>query len=108
MLGVILLVSTFILGLICSVITAIISALFLCEIANTLPLERKDKINYVVLLALPLVWVQCSRHSVSLVHYRHHQAAGCTLHAGFWYLMDQLGILIILVSWAVLSSLCST
>ena len=35
--------------MICSVITAIISALFLCEIANTLPLDRKNKINYVII-----------------------------------------------------------
>ena len=47
-LSVIIFASTLILGVICSVITAIISALFLCEIANTLPLARKDKINFVI------------------------------------------------------------
>ena len=46
--SIIIFAATLILGVICSVITAIISSLFLCEIANTMPLERKDKINFVI------------------------------------------------------------
>jgi predicted cation transporter len=96
-LGVILLVSTFILGLICSVITAIISALFLCEIANTLPLERKDKINYVVIACFAIgLGAVLTPLGEPLSTIAITKLQGEPYHAGFWYLMDQLGILIIL------------
>jgi len=102
-LGVIIFVSTFILGLICSVITAIISSLFLCEIANTLPLDRKNKINYVIIacfaiglgavltpLGEPLSTIAITKLQGAPLY------AGGPGNAGFWYLMDQLGILIVL------------
>lgn len=102
-LGVIIFVSTVILGLICSVITAIISALFLCEIANTLPLERKDKINYVVIacfaiglgavltpLGEPLSTIAIAKLQGPPMY------DGGPGNAGFFYLFDQLGVLIIL------------
>jgi predicted cation transporter len=102
-LGVIIFVSTFILGLICSVITAIISSLFLCEIANTLPLDRKNKINYVIIacfaiglgavltpLGEPLSTIAISKLSGAPLY------DGGPGNAGFFYLLDQLGILIIL------------
>jgi predicted cation transporter len=102
-LGVIIFVSTFILGLICSVITAIISSLFLCEIANTLPLDRKNKINYVIIacfaiglgavltpLGEPLSTIAISKLSGAPMY------DGGPGNAGFLYLFDQLGILIIL------------
>jgi predicted cation transporter len=102
-LGVIVFVSTFILGLICSVITAIISSLFLCEIANTLPLDRKNKINYVIIacfaiglgavltpLGEPLSTIAISKLSGEPLR------LGGPGNAGFFYLFDQLGILIIL------------
>jgi predicted cation transporter len=96
-LGVILLVSTFALGLICSVITAIISALFLCEIANTLPLERKDKINYVVIACFAIgLGAVLTPLGEPLSTIAITKLQGAPYHAGFWYLMDQLGILIIL------------
>ncbi len=102
-LSVIIFVSTLVLGLICSVITAIISALFLCEIANTLPLDRKNKINYVIIacfaiglgavltpLGEPLSTIAISKLSGPAVY----EGGPCC--AGFFYLFDQLGILIVL------------
>jgi predicted cation transporter len=111
-LGIIIFVSTFILGLICSVITAIISSLFLCEIANTLPLDRKNKINYVIIacfaiglgavltpLGEPLSTIAISKLSGEPIHDPVLFAATNGIgpgNAGFFYLFDQLGILIIL------------
>ena len=96
-LGVILFISTFILGLICSVITAIISALFLCEIANTLPLERKDKINYVVIACFAIgLGAVLTPLGEPLSTIAITKLQGAPYYAGFWYLMDQLGILIVL------------
>ena len=101
-LGVIIFVSTFILGLICSVITAIISSLFLCEIANTLPLDRKNKINYVIIacfaIGLGAVLTPLGE-PLSTIAITKLQGAplydGGPGNAGFLYLLDQLGILII-------------
>ena len=102
-LGVIIFVSTLILGLICSVITAIIASLFLCEIANTLPLDRKNKINYVIIacfaiglgavltpLGEPLSTIAIAKLQGPPMY------DGGPGNAGFLYLFDQLGILIIL------------
>ena len=102
-LGVIIFVSTFVLGLICSVITAIISALFLCEIANTLPLDRKNKINYVIVacfaIGLGAVLTPLGE-PLSTIAITKLQGAplypGGPGNAGFFYLIDQLGILIVL------------
>ncbi|HWQ18840.1 MAG TPA: DUF1646 family protein, partial [Methanotrichaceae archaeon] len=95
--GVILFVATFVLGLICSVITAIISALFLCEIANTLPLARKDKINFVVIACFAIgLGAVLTPLGEPLSTIAITKLQGAPYHAGFWYLMDQLGILIIL------------
>ena len=102
-LGVIIFVSTLILGLICSVITAIIASLFLCEIANTLPLDRKNKINYVIVacfaiglgavltpLGEPLSTIAIAKLQGPPMY------DGGPGNAGFLYLFDQLGVLIIL------------
>jgi len=102
-LGVIIFVSTLVLGLICSVITAIISSLFLCEIANTLPLDRKNKINYVIIacfaiglgavltpLGEPLSTIAITKLQGPPLY------EGGPGNAGFLYLFDQLGVLIIL------------
>ena len=102
-LGVIIFVSTLVLGLICSVITAIIASLFLCEIANTLPLDRKNKINYVIIacfaiglgavltpLGEPLSTIAIAKLQGPPMY------PGGPGNAGFFYLFDQLGILIIL------------
>jgi len=95
--------TTFILGLICSVITAIISALFLCEIANLMPLNRKDKINFVVIscfaiglgavltpLGEPLSTIAITKLQGPPLY------PGGPGNAGFFYLADQLGVLIVL------------
>jgi predicted cation transporter len=102
-LGVIIFVSTFVLGLICSVITAIISSLFLCEIANSLPLDRKNKVNFVIIacfaiglgavltpLGEPLSTIAIAKLQGPPLY------PGGPGNAGFFYLFDQLGILIIL------------
>jgi len=96
-LAVIIFISTFILGLICSVITAIISSLFLCEIANTLPLARKDKINFVVISCFAIgLGAVLTPLGEPLSTIAITKLQGEPYHAGFFYLMDQLGILIIL------------
>jgi predicted cation transporter len=101
--AVLIFLSTLILGLVCSVITAIISSLFLCEIANLLPLERKDKINFVVIacfaiglgavltpLGEPLSTIAITKLQGPPLY------PGGPGNAGFFFLMDQLGILIVL------------
>ncbi|MHB0869596.1 MAG: DUF1646 family protein [Chloroflexota bacterium] len=85
-----------VLGLLSSVITAIIASLFLVESVNLLPLERKDKINLVIIscfsiglgavltpLGEPLSTIAISKLS------------GPPYNAGFWYLFDQLALLIV-------------
>lgn len=102
-LNIIIFVSTFVLGLICSVITAIISSLFLCEIANTLPLDRKNKINFVIIacfaIGLGAVLTPLGE-PLSTIAIAKLQGAplydGGPGNATFWYLFDQLGVLIIL------------
>ena len=96
-LGVLLFVSTFVLGLICSVITAIIASLILCEVANTLPLDRKDKINYVVVACFAIgLGAVLTPMGEPLATLAITKLQGEPYHAGFFYLLDQLGILIIL------------
>lgn len=96
-LSVIIFVATFILGLICSVITAIISSLFLCEIANSLPLARKDKINFVVIACFAIgLGAVLTPLGEPLSTIAITKLQGEPYHAGFFYLLDQLGILIIL------------
>jgi predicted cation transporter len=86
-----------VLGLISSVITAIIAALFLVEIVNLMPLERKDKINLVIIacfsigLGAALTPLGEPLSTIAVV-----KLAGPPYNAGFWYLFDHLGILIFL------------
>lgn len=96
-LGVIIFVSTVVLGLVCSVITAIISSLFLCEIANTLPLDRKNKINYVIIACFAIgLGAVLTPLGEPLSTIAITKLQGAPYYAGFWYLADQLGILIVL------------
>lgn len=80
-----------VLGLVSSVITAIIASLILVEIINVLPLNRKDKISINIIACFsiglgasltpigePLATVLVSK-----------------LNIGFWYIVQQFGILII-------------
>ncbi len=86
-----------VLGLLASVITAIIASLFLVEIVNLMPLERKNKINLVIIacfsIGLGAVLTPLSEplSTIAVV-----KLAGPPYNAGFWYLFDQLGILIVL------------
>jgi predicted cation transporter len=96
-LNIIIFVTTFILGLVCSVITAIISSLFLCEIANTLPLDRKNKINYVILACFAIgLGAVLTPLGEPLSTIAITKLQGPPYYAGFFYLADQLGILIVL------------
>ncbi len=89
--------ATLILGVVCSVITAIISSLFLCEIANTLPLERKDKINFVIVACFAIgLGAVLTPLGEPLSTIAITKLQGPPYHAGFFYLFDQLGILILL------------
>jgi predicted cation transporter len=95
--SVIIFAATLILGVICSVITAIISALFLCEIANTLPLERKDKINFVIVACFAIgLGAVLTPLGEPLSTIAITKLQGPPYHAGFFYLFDQLGVLILL------------
>jgi predicted cation transporter len=96
-LGIIVFVSTLILGVVCSVITAIISALFLCEIANTLPMDRKNKINYVIIACFAIgLGAVLTPLGEPLSTIAITKLQGPPYYADFWYLMEQLGVLIIL------------
>ncbi len=87
----------FLCGMISSIITAIITSLFLVEIVNLMPMERKDKINLVIItcfsIGLGAVLTPLGEPLVTVVITR---LQGLPYHAGFWYLFDQLGVLIIL------------
>ena len=86
-----------VLGLLSSIITAIIASLFLVEIVNLMPLERKSKINLVIIacfsigLGAVLTPLGEPLSTIAIV-----KLAGPPYNAGFWYLFDQLGILIVL------------
>ena len=95
--SIIIFISTLILGVICSVITAIIASLFLCEIANTLPLQRKDKINFVVVACFAIgLGAVLTPLGEPLSTIAITKLQGPPYYAGFWYLADQLGVLILL------------
>ncbi|HVP56569.1 MAG TPA: DUF1646 family protein [bacterium] len=90
-----LLIIILILGIISSVITAIIAAIFLVEIVNLMPLRRREKIHLVIIacfaigLGAALTPIGEPLATIAVV-----KLAGAPYHAGFWYLMKHLGILI--------------
>jgi predicted cation transporter len=96
-LGALLFAIVVVLGLVSSIITAIISALFLVEIVNLMPLERRDKINLVIIacfsigLGAVLTPLGEPLSTIAVV-----KPAGPPYHATFWYLFSQLGVLVIL------------
>jgi predicted cation transporter len=85
-----------VLGLISSIITAIIAAIFLVEIVNLMPLHRREKVHLVIIacfaigLGAVLTPIGEPLSTIAVV-----KLAGATYHAGFWYLMKHLGVLII-------------
>lgn len=86
-----------VLGLLSSAITAIIAALFLVEIVNLMPLDRRDKINLVIVacfsigLGAALTPLGEPLSTIAVV-----KLSGPPYHASFWYLFSQLGVLVIL------------
>jgi predicted cation transporter len=85
-----------VLGLISSVITAIIAAIFLVEIVNLMPLHRREKVHLVIIacfaigLGAVLTPIGEPLSTIAVV-----KLAGAPYHAGFWYLMKHLGVLIV-------------
>ena len=87
----------FILGMISSVITAIIASLFLVEIANLMPLERSDKIKMVIIACFAIgLGAVLTPLGEPLSTIAITKLQGPPYNASFWYLADQLGILIFL------------
>jgi len=84
------------LGLLSSVITAIMASLLLVEFINLMPLDRKDKINLVIIscfsigLGAVLTPLGEPLSTIAVV-----KLSGPPYYAGFWYLFDQLGLLIV-------------
>lgn len=86
-----------ILGLLSSVITAIIASLFLVEIVNLMPIERKDKINLVIVACFSIgLGAVLTPLGEPLSTIAVAKLQGPPYNATFWYLFDQLGILIAL------------
>jgi len=85
-----------ILGLVSSIITAIIAAIFLVEVVNLMPLHRREKVHLVIIacfgigLGAALTPIGEPLSTIAVV-----KLAGAPHHAGFWYLMKHLGVLII-------------
>jgi predicted cation transporter len=77
-----------ILGLISSMITAIIAALLLVEIVNAMPIDRKNKVNIVIVacfsIGLGAVLTPIGEPLSTIVVSK--------LHADFWYLANILGV----------------
>jgi len=87
----------FILGMASSVITAIIAALLLVEITNLMPMERKNKINLVIISCFAIgLGAVLTPLGEPLSTIAVTKLQGAPYHASFWYLADQLGILIFL------------
>ncbi len=85
-----------ILGLLSSVITAIIASLFLVEVANLMPLERKDKTNLVIIACFSIgLGAVLTPLGEPLSTIAISKLKGEPYNAGFLYLFDQLGLLII-------------
>jgi len=85
-----------VLGLISSVITAIMAAIFLVEIVNLMPLRRADKIHLVIIacfaigLGAALTPIGEPLSTIAVV-----KLAGQPYQADFWYLLRHIGALVI-------------
>jgi predicted cation transporter len=96
-LPVVVFLAVFVLGLASSVITAIIASLFLVELTNLMPLERKDKINLVILACFSIgLGAVLTPLGEPLSTIAVTKLQGEPYYADFWYLFEQLGVLIIL------------
>ena len=85
-----------VLGLVSSVITAIIASLLLVEVVNLLPLERSQKINLVIIacfaIGLGAVLTPLGEPLSTIAITKLKDAP---YYASFWYLFDQLAVLIV-------------
>lgn len=91
--------------MISSLITAIIASLFLVEIANLMPLERSDKIKMVIIACFAIgLGAVLTPLGEPLSTIAVTKLQGPPYNATFWYLADQLGILITLGFWDAPSS----
>ncbi len=84
------------LGLASSVITAIITALLLVELVNCMPLHRKSKIN-IVIIACSSIGLGAVLTSLGepLSTIAISKLQGAPYHAGFFFLLEKLGLYII-------------
>jgi len=90
-------VIVFVCGMISSVITAIVTSLFLVEIINVLPMSRGDKINLDILACFSIgLGAVLTPLGEPLSTIAITKLQGAPYHATFWYLFDQLGVLVIL------------
>lgn len=93
--GLVIFVIIVVLGFLSSIITAIIAALLLVEIVSLMRLSRRDESNLVIIscfsigLGAVLTPLGEPLSTIAVV-----KLAGPPYNANFWYLFDQLGILI--------------
>ncbi len=86
----------FICGMISSIITAIITSLFLVEIVNLMPMERKDKINLVIITCFSIgLGAVLTPLGEPLSTIAITKLQGAPYYATFWYLFNQLGAYVI-------------
>jgi predicted cation transporter len=84
------------LGLISSVITAIIAALLLVELVNCMPLERKDKINLVIIACFSIgLGAVLTPLGEPLSTIAISKLQGPPYNAGFFFLFEKLALYVI-------------
>ncbi|MCX6676426.1 MAG: DUF1646 family protein [Methanothrix sp.] len=84
------------LGLMSSIITAIIAALLLVELVNCMPLERKDKINLVIIACFAIgLGAVLTPLGEPLSTIAISKLQGPPYNAGFFFLFDKLALYII-------------
>ena len=84
------------LGLVSSVITAIIAALLLVELVNCMPLERKDKINLVIIACFSIgLGAVLTPLGEPLSTIAISKLQGPPYNAGFFFLFEKLALYVI-------------
>jgi len=84
------------LGLASSVITAIIAALLLVELVNCMPLERRDKVNLVIVACFSIgLGAVLTPLGEPLSTIAISKLQGPPYNAGFFFLFDKLGVYVI-------------
>ncbi|MHB1007058.1 MAG: DUF1646 family protein [Chloroflexota bacterium] len=85
-----------VLGLLSSVITAIIASLLLVEIVTLMPMTRPQKINLVIIACFAIgLGAVLTPLGEPLSTIAISKLQGPPYEAGFWYLFDQLAVLIV-------------